>query len=68
MNHQNDAFTTALFAALADAGDRVVIESEQRTLSGRELAKEVERWAAALAAVGVAEGDRETQGGNDKPE
>ncbi len=58
MNQQNDAFTPALFAALADAGDRVVIEIGQRVLSGHELAKAVERWAAALAAVGIVQGDR----------
>jgi len=53
-----ESFPEALSRALADAGDRPVLSADARVLSGRQLADDIERWAAGLAALGVRKGER----------
>ena len=53
-----ESFPEALSRALADAGDRPVLSAGARVLSGRQLAAEIERWAAGLAALGVRKSER----------
>lgn len=51
-------FYNMVASALAEASDRAVLVGPQRTLSGAEILAETEHWAAALAVLGVRQGDR----------
>lgn len=55
MNGQT--FIQALGEVLAGAENRIVLDGP-RPLTGRQLSAEIDRWAAALAAIGVAKGER----------
>ncbi|MEO7135838.1 MAG: AMP-binding protein [Vicinamibacterales bacterium] len=58
MTNEPGSLFEALKIALAASGDRVILANESRALRGSTLLDEVERWAEALAALGVRAGDR----------
>lgn len=58
MTKDERSFYEELAASFSEAGDRTLLTSGARHLAGNALLNAVERWAGALAGLGVAKGDR----------
>lgn len=58
MTNDRGSFFDAIEQSLAQAGNRVLLSDGARQLTGSALRAEIERWAEALAALGVQPGDR----------
>jgi malonyl-CoA/methylmalonyl-CoA synthetase len=58
MTKDESSFYDELAASFSQAGERTLLTAGARHLSGTALLAAVERWAGALASLGVAKGDR----------